>query len=384
MSNVPLSKFHSAVFHLIICLAITGCGTSKDNLGIHAGSNQSVGTIERVFVATNRAPSDDKNILFSGARSDQLRFAEINVSVPKDRKLGSVEFPSEKPNLAKQFAATSVSLTDDEAIFSSRVSASLAALPPQHRNIMIFVHGYNVPFAAGVFDQAQLKHDYEVPGVALHYSWPSAGKTPLYLYDRESAEFARSGLSKTIQIAAAAKPKSIILIAHSMGTYLTMETLRSLSLQGDATLISKIDPLILAAPDIDVDVFRSQLASMNSRPKTMIMMVSEKDRALQASSRLRGGSARVGSGLNKEELTKEGLIVIDLATIGAKGDKLSHSTFANSPILISLVQSGKLSIGSLENSGTAPDGNIIGATLGATGDLLSSIVYLPAKIVGAR
>lgn len=363
---------------------LQGCGTSKDNLGVQVGANQTLGYSERIFVATNRVPSQDKNILFSGERSDALRFAEITVSVPKNRKPGSIKFPTEKPDLAKQFAATSVALTDDETEFSTRIKSSLAALPPEQRNIMIFVHGYNVPFAAGVFDQAQLKRDYKIPGVALHYSWPSAGKTPLYLYDRESAEFARTGLARTLKIAAAASPKSILLIAHSMGTYLTMETLRSLSLQGDTALIAKIDPLILAAPDIDVDVFRSQLASMTTRPKTMIVMVSEKDRALQASSKLRGGAQRVGSGLNKDELTDEGMIVIDLATLGKKNDQLSHSTFANSPILISLVQSGKLSIGSLENSGTAPDGNIIGATLGVTSDLLSSIVYLPAKLVGAR
>jgi esterase/lipase superfamily enzyme len=391
MSGVPhesiivtFSRIKLITLFIAASIALQGCGTSKDNLGLQLNADQSLGFSERVFVATNRAPSEDKNILFSGQRSDALHFADITVSIPKVRKPGSVEFPSEKPNLAKQFAATSVALTDDEAVFSSRIKASLAALAPEQRNIMIFVHGYNVPFAAGVFDQAQLKHDYEIPGVALHFSWPSAGKTPLYLYDRESAEFARTGLAKTLKIAAAANPKSIILIAHSMGTYLTMETLRSLSLQGDAALIAKIDPLVLAAPDIDVDVFRSQLATMTTRPKTMIVMVSEKDRALQASSKLRGGAQRVGSGLNKDELTAEGMVVIDLATLSKKNDKLSHSTFANSPILISLVQSGKLSIGSLENPGAAPDNNIIGATLGVTGDLLSSIVYLPAKLVGAR
>ncbi len=380
---MPTPRFHRAFFAFIVCLVLSACGTSKDNLGIETGAPQRYGFIERVFVATNRVPSKNKNMLFSGERSDTLRFADINVSIPKDRKPGSVKFPGDKPNLGKEFAATRIALTDDEAVFASQIKSALAALPAEQRNIMIFVHGYNVPFAAGVFDHAQLKHDYKVPGIALHYSWPSAGKTPLYLYDRESAEFARTGLAKTIKIAAAANPKTIILIAHSMGTYLTMETLRSLSLEGDSSLISKIDPLVLAAPDIDVDVFRSQLAVMKARPKTMIVMVSEKDRALQASSRLRGGAARVGSGLNKQELTDEGIIVIDLATISADGDQLSHSTFANSPILISLVQNGKLNIGSLEN-GNIASGNIVGETLGATGDLLSSIIYLPAKLAGVR
>lgn len=379
-AQLSVFKYALAITVVFSCIVLQACGASKDNLGLATQNIQTSSTLERVFVATSRAPSDNPNILFSGKRSDILHFADINVSVPKDRKLGSVVFPSEKPNLAKQFAATSIALTDDEKVFAVRLRQALSTLPPEQRNIVIFVHGYNVPFAAGVFDSAQLKHDYKIPGVSLHYSWPSAGKPALYLYDRESAEFSRSDLANTLKIAAAANPKTILLIAHSMGTYLTMETLRSISLQGNSALMAKVDPLILAAPDIDVDVFRSQLAAMNTRPKTIIALVSEKDRALKASSELRGGAARVGSGLNNEELTTDGIIVLDLASLSAKNDQLSHSTFANSPVLISLVQSGKLSIGSIENATPNP----IGATLGATGDLLSSIVYLPAKLVGAR
>jgi esterase/lipase superfamily enzyme len=163
-----------------------------------------------------------------------------------------------------------------------------------------------------------------------------------------------------------------------------MEALRTLSLQGDTATVGLISPLILAAPDIDQDVFREQLASLTTRPKAIMVLVSEEDKALRISGGLRGGKPRVGAGANKDELVADGLIVLDLATVRAKGDRLSHSTYANSPALIALVRSGKLNIANLAGGKRAKGNNILAQSLGFGGDLLSSIVYLPAKLVGAR
>ncbi len=40
---------------------------------------------------------------------------------------------------------------------------------------MVFVHGFNNTFADGLHRTAQIRHDFEIPGVAVHYAWPSAG-----------------------------------------------------------------------------------------------------------------------------------------------------------------------------------------------------------------
>ena len=78
-----------------------------------------------------------------------------------------------------------------------------------------------------------------------------------------------------------------------MGTFVAMEAMRTLALTGDTSTISKIDALILAAPDIDIDVFRTQLATLTTRPKAMIVLVSEEDKALKLSGDIRGGHPRV-------------------------------------------------------------------------------------------
>jgi esterase/lipase superfamily enzyme len=368
---------------LFVCALVAGCGLKPLGLGGLSPLESNVAVGERVFVATTRAPDADKSVLFGGERSTSLHFADLTVSVPLNREPGTVKYPSAKPDAAREFAVSSIALTDDEAVMAAQLRSALAQKPKGERSIFIFVHGYNVSFAKGLFSTAQIQRDYRVRGLTMHYSWPSASEAALYLYDRDSAEFARDGLVRTLKIAEAANPESIILLAHSMGTFLTMEAMRTLALKGDNGPASKMEALVLAAPDIDFDVFQTQLAALKSRPKAMIVLVSEKDRALQISSRLRGGAARVGSGFNKDELTADGLVVLDVATLTKKGDKLSHSTFANSETLIKLVNGG-LNLSTLEKAATGNPAGLVGETLGATGDLLSSIVYLPAKVVGAR
>jgi esterase/lipase superfamily enzyme len=368
---------------LFVCALVAGCGSKPLGLGGLSPLESNVAVGERVFVATTRAPDADKSVLFGGERSTSLHFADLTVSVPLNREPGTVKYPSAKPDAAREFAVSSIALTDDEAVMAAQLRSALAQKPKGERSIFIFVHGYNVSFAKGLFSTAQIQRDYRVRGLTMHYSWPSASEAALYLYDRDSAEFARDGLVRTLKIAEAANPESIILLAHSMGTFLTMEAMRTLALKGDNGPASKMEALVLAAPDIDFDVFQTQLAALKSRPKAMIVLVSEKDRALQISSRLRGGAARVGSGFNKDELTADGLVVLDVATLTKKGDKLSHSTFANSETLIKLVNGG-LNLSTLEKAATGNPAGLVGETLGATGDLLSSIVYLPAKVVGAR
>lgn len=368
---------------LLLCAFLAACGSKPLGLGGLSPLETNVAVGERVFVATTRAPDADKSVLFGGKRSPSLHFADLTVSVPLNREPGTVKHPSAKPDAAREFALASVALTDDEAVMAGRLKAALAEKPKGERSIFIFVHGYNVSFAKGLFSTAQIQRDYRVRGVTMHYSWPSASETALYLYDRESAEFAREGLVRTLKIAEAANPESIILLAHSMGTYLTMEAMRTLALKGDYGPSNRMEALVLAAPDMDFDVFKGQLATLKQRPKAMIVLVSEKDRALKVSGELRGGAPRVGSGHRKDELTDEGLLVLDVASLAKKGDRLGHGTFANSETLIRLVDGG-MNLSTLERAATGNPAGLVGETLGVTGDLLSSIIYLPAKAVGAR
>ena len=99
---------------------------------------------------------------------------------------------------------------------------------------------------------------------------------------------------------------------------------------------------MLAAPDVDVDVFRSQIADMGkSPPGTLRSSCRRDDRALAVSRRVWGDVSRLGSidpeqPPYKAELAQNEITVIDLTKVKA-GDKLHHDKFASSPEIVQLI-----------------------------------------------
>ena len=304
---------------------------------------QSEGKTVPIFAVTPRKPVDDPKIRFGGGRNSDLSYAEIDVWVPKDRKPGTIKTPSRDPDPATEFGVTRFRETKSASEQLALINAQLRRLKPSDRIVMIFIHGYNVSYVSGIYRQAQLIHDFNQPVVGIHYSWPSAGKTSAYLYDRDSVQFARDGLQKTIELAARSEAKSVAVVAHSMGTLLTMEAVRQLSLANKKSVLRKISPLVLASPDIDEDVFASQVAVIDPKPDPFLVLASRKDKALKLSRDLRGGTARVGQGDDIESLQELGITVLDLSEIDDGQDGASHATFANSPTLIRMIQSGAIS-----------------------------------------
>ncbi len=368
---------------IVVMLTLFGCARNEVILAL-AVSDESVATVEQIHVATLRQPSESLLSVYSGDRAQQLNFAQIAVSVPKKRVPGTITYPFKAPNLETQFAAVGHTTNKSEAQFIKSINDQLATLPRADRNIFLFVHGYNTNFASGIFRQAQMYTDFEIEGVAVNFSWASAGKTPLYLYDRDSAQIAREGLRQTLKTLVKTRATGIVLLGHSMGGFVTMETLRDLGLRNERSVLKKIDALILASPDIDDEVFKQQLAAIDPVPSPFVVFVSKKDRALRASQTLAGGQARLGEGANIEQLQAKGITVIDLSTISDGQDAANHTTFATSETLLKMAKGGAFSRRALLGEKKASPLKPLGDGIGAVSDVASSIIYLPAKIAGVR
>lgn len=365
-------------------LVLTGCARNEVRLAL-AAPDTSVADIATINVATSRAFVGKGTTVYSGDRSDNVNFAEIQVSIPKNREAGTIVYPRTDPFVDRQFAAVGYSANKSEDKFLADINRQLMARPAKDRSIFLFVHGYNTNFAAGVYRQAQMFKDFGFGGVAVNFSWASAGKTPLYLYDRDSAHLARSALRRTIKLLAKTKSSGIVLVGHSMGGFVTMETLRDMGIRKETAALSRIETLILASPDIDKTVFLDQLAEVKPRPEPFVIFVSRKDRALRASQTLTGGQARLGEGLNIANLRDEGITVIDLTNVEDGQDAANHTTFATSKTLFAMAKSGQFSREALLGK-TKPTNALhpIGKGIGQVTDLAAAIVYLPAKIVGVR
>ena len=140
---------------------------------------------------------------------------------------------------------------------------------------------------------AQIAHDLRFPGMALFYSWPSAGRATGYWYDEEAARLSEPVFEQLIEDLSQLPVTDIYIVAHSMGNRIVGHALQSRADKGKET--KQLRELLLAAPDINANIFRTiiapKLAAMQGMRTTIYAASS--DVALMAS-KLVHGFQRVG------------------------------------------------------------------------------------------
>ncbi|RUY10723.1 alpha/beta hydrolase, partial [Mesorhizobium sp. M7A.F.Ca.CA.004.12.1.1] len=290
---MPLKK----IFIVVLALLVAGCAgqQTQELLGsamVSAPVTEIAGN-HSIFIATTRKKSDDPNKVFDGERSATLNYARVNVTVPGLHKTGQIERRSrgKSDDPAKYFMASEVVGYDTQPKFSSALNADIAA---RGGRVMVFVHGYNTGFDAAVYRLTQIVHDSGYPGTPVLFSWASGARTTDYVYDKESASAARDQLEVTLRMLEQSGARRIDIVAHSLGTWVTMETLRQMAITGDRDLGGKLGDVVLASPDIDVDVFKSQMRRYGKPDKPFILLLSDDDRALRLSGLIAGSRPRVG------------------------------------------------------------------------------------------
>ncbi|MDH5529891.1 MAG: alpha/beta fold hydrolase [Paracoccaceae bacterium] len=323
---------------ILIVIATAGCEPRGEVvLDPTAGR---VGTVETIFVGTTRGADAETGVEFSKTRSQTARFARLDVSIPPDRELGNISWPrpNRQPDAKSEFLAVNEVIYPGAAGFRADLARTLANEARGAREAVIYIHGFNNNFAEGAYRIAQLGHDLGAKGAFVHYSWPSRAHPLAYAYDRDSALFARDGLEELLSQVEAAGAERMLLVAHSMGAALTMETLRQMAIAKNHALLSKISGVVLISPDIDVDVFRAQARRVGNLPQPFIIFTSKKDRALALSARLTGQHDRLGNVTDIEEIADLKVTMLDTTAFSTG---VGHFNAGNSPALLIIL--GKLS-----------------------------------------
>lgn len=290
-----------------------------------------VGQVQEIFVGTTR--QQDQDGTFGSHRSEDMRFARYDVSVPPDRQLGEITWPrrGQTPDPAKQFVTVSQEVYRATTQFRADLRRQLAKT---NGEAVIFIHGYNTNFAEGVYRVAQFAHDLELPGTVVLYSWPSAAEPLGYAYDRDSALFARDGLEQLLHEVSLSGAKRILLVAHSMGSGLTMEALRTAAIRGDRRTLDLLGGVILISPDIDVDVFRVQARALGKLPQPFVIFGSDRDRFLRLSAALTGQEERLGS---LGDVSRVADLKVTFLDVGKFVQGNGHFVIGDSPVLIQLL-----------------------------------------------
>jgi esterase/lipase superfamily enzyme len=337
---MEMSRLISFVF--VAALALAACASRPTGvLAPVAATVPGASTVDVLVATTRSSIGATAGELFTGERGRGMSFADIAVSIPPDqaREAGQVQWPTAIPgDPATSFVTLRADKVDrDEALkrFSARLQST------SHRRVLVFVHGYNTKFEDAVFRFAQIVHDGHTPALPILFTWPSRGRLLAYPYDRESANYSRYALETVLQALAKDKSvKEVAVLAHSMGNWVTLEALRTMAIR-DGRIAPKIKSIILAAPDVDFDVFRRDIAEIGVNRPPITIFVSQDDEALAWSSRFWGDVPRLGAVDPEQEpyrteLERAHVNVIDLTNVKSS-DRLNHAKFAQSPEIVEAI-----------------------------------------------
>jgi esterase/lipase superfamily enzyme len=309
---------------LVVAVPLAACASRPESgyLGPVA-ENVTGASSHMLLIATTRQRDPRPGTFFNGERGGSLHYATLTVSIPPTHVPGKIEWALTPPgNPAADFVVREEASLDGDKAFVQALNAQLAKRPKGSRKVFVFIHGYNTLFAEAVYRFAQIVHDSKAPGVPVLFTWASRGKLAAYVYDNNSATAARDDLAHTLRLLLASNADQVNILAHSMGNWVTVEALRQIKMSGNLQYASKLGDIFLAAPDVDVDVFKSEMRAFGKPRKPFYIVLSKDDKALGLSKFIAGGENRVGAQSNIAELEALGATVIDLTDV--KGDDPSN------------------------------------------------------------
>jgi len=379
------------VVTLPLVLALSACGGHVKGVmqPLNLAAEPNGNAVVDMLVATSRLPSDNPATLFSGERSVNPSITDVAVSIPSDkaRAAGTVQWPKKlPPNPETDFAVVRV-----QPVATGKEAHDWVRRHSSGGHAMVFIHGFNNTYEDSVFRFAQIVHDSGADVTPILFTWPSRAKVFDYNYDKESTNYSRTSLEMMLKALVEDKNiKDITILAHSMGTWLAMESIRQMAIR-DGNLPKKIENVILASPDIDVDVFARQWSELGDKKPNFTIFVSQDDRALALSRYISGDVQRLGQ-INpaeepyKSKLENAGITVVDLTKVKST-DRLNHGKFAESPEIVQLIGQRLVTGQTLTDSDIGVgDGitAIVAGTVNTVGKVAATTVATPVDLLSGN
>ncbi|HEX5998174.1 MAG TPA: alpha/beta hydrolase [Hyphomicrobiaceae bacterium] len=297
-----------------------------------------------------------RRIGYAAERAHRLELGQALVTVPAAHQVPAIERPfalrvpylnivlyerAEDPKL--HFTVKEVKVLPRDK-FLALAHERLGAGRAFKDQALVFVHGYNTDFDDALYRTAQIAYDLKFDGAVFLYSWPSTGGIIGYTRDRESATQAEPYLKELLSLVVQKSgARSVSVIAHSMGNLPLLAVLKELGPSLPAG--SRLNQLILAAPDVDRDVFANLIASIRGYEHGITLYCSANDRAMIVARQVAGGVPRAGDVPSDGPLILPGVDTIDISETSTDLLALNHSAYAEKSALLNdiglLLQTGE-------------------------------------------
>ncbi|HEX5760342.1 MAG TPA: alpha/beta hydrolase [Thermoanaerobaculia bacterium] len=264
-----------------------------------------------------------------------LEVGTLAVTFPPDHAVGKIERPIQVFTISLRGEDPDRDVVISELRSFADPAAWARDLRATGRDqAFVYVHGFETTFDQAARRAAQLAYDLDFDldpdfrGVPMLFSWPSRGGVDAYVADYDASFESIGAFNRFLDLVKGqAGIRRVHVIAHSMGNRVVAEALYA---RGE-TAPPVVDQLVLAAPDIWASRFRRRfLRTLPKLAARVTLYVSDHDRALVVSSRIRKDEPRAGQvagGLLAASRGVERFDAIDASTL--RTDFLGHSYYAN-------------------------------------------------------
>ena len=177
-----------------------------------------------------------------GAADDgRAKFSLTTIGVPQGHETGAIERPGFGGPDPKRHFSVITKRSMDETEFFQEIATHVSGRVGVARDILLYVHGFNTSLDDARFRLAQIVADGNFAGVATLFTWNSRGGLMNYESDKEAATVSRDALEQLLLgLARTPGVGRVHILAHSMGAWLTMETLRALAISGHPDLDGRL------------------------------------------------------------------------------------------------------------------------------------------------
>lgn len=143
---------------------------------------------------------------------------------------------------------------------------------------LIYIHGFDNSFDDAIIRAGQIGYDLNPNLLTVSFSWPSKGKKLCYTHDEASIEASEKYIVEFLEdFTKNINPEKIHIIAHSMGNRGLLRAFNEFLKKPNNF---KFGQIILAAPDIDRDIFKELAKVYPIYSTRTTLYISKKDRAL--------------------------------------------------------------------------------------------------------
>ncbi len=252
--------------------------------------------IYQIYYGTNRKPIDanDHSKGYSSERAEQLYTGTCKIFIPKSHKVGEIKgsllgkilhFDSKYGDVRLQ----EIKNYKNKDELWSRLRELFSTI--DEKEALIFIHGYNNSFEDAAIRAGQIGYDLGLKGVMAFYSWPSEDNPMKYSSDEASIQASEKYIKEFIRgFAQKSGAKKVHIIAHSMGNRGLLRAINDIQKE---TPNVRFGQIILAAPDVDADLFKHISKAYTKISDRTTLYVSPKDKAVWMS-RIKHNHPRAG------------------------------------------------------------------------------------------